>query len=163
MRQDTHKFGLRLTKTGLPSFWEKKPTGNRCQLVAGIDGAPLCPTYVSKTNGKDSDEKHALFIVAVGFILVTAHKSETGIAINFWQVTEIVPGVEDDGKIIATRINLWSFTKGWADKPSEAQGLLARAAMDKLTCARCVHVHYALKNPSRNDANHLGLPTIPIA
>ena len=140
------------SRTKLPVAWEQgggaTNTGNAI-VICGPDGSPLKPIYVAK-HGSLSNGKHALFVVAVGCIVIEVSRHRDEYTRNVYKIVAI----EEEDKAVLFPIAFYTEATGWVDVDKPTMDALQQgpihnaicAANSKSECYHCRLPHYAAQD-----------------
>ena len=124
------------TKSGLPALWERgggsRNTG-RVTIVADSKGRPKRPIYI-KRRGHLANGDHALFVVKVGDLVITADHHRRDFNVQIHRITSIKGDTAE-----LELVN--EFSEGQWDNDNKYPDAV-QAAMDKATCYHCREPHY---------------------
>lgn len=131
-------MALQTTKRGYPALWEEGggyANAGSATIISGPNGERLFPAYI-RWDGRLSCDKHALFIVHVGYIIIEADHQRRDFEINVYRITAIHE--DGDGHLVADVENLNSFMHGeWIDDLQHELEEPVASAIEKATTYHC--------------------------
>ncbi len=142
------KIYLETTKYGYPALWEEGggyANAGSATIISGPNGERLFPAYI-RWDGRLSCDKHALFIVHEGYMVIDAVHHRQDFQINVYRITAIHNN-EDGSRIVADIDRINCFANGeWESNLQPELEEPVQAAIHKATEYHCRGPRYIAAN-----------------
>jgi hypothetical protein len=138
--KERKEINIERTGKGFPALWEEggaMTNTSTATILATSDGKPKKALYIRR-HGKLSNDRHALFVIEKGDLILHIHGNSSG---DFITVSLLV----DISEKTATTVLLYKYSNGeWDNTPPEYLKEALNSLKEKGRCYHCREMHFGI-------------------